>query len=80
MPYQIKLLGNPDQGADIPNGLRPYRPRGSQIRDRRRCCRSKYGLTRNGPATDRVPNGLGRDTVAAAIHIPLEYMHIFHVA
>src|SRR5205809_5527696 len=78
--YQIELLGHPDQRADIPNCLRPYRPRGTQIRDRRRCCRAKHDLARNGTATDRVPHRLGCDTVAAAIHVPFEHMHIFHVA
>src|SRR5713101_4716027 len=29
---------------------------------------------------DRVPHRLCRDTIAVAIHIPFEYMHIFHVA
>src|SRR5207247_4377434 len=60
--------------------LRPDRPRGTQIRDSRRCCRAKHDLARNGTATDRVPHRLGCDTVAAAIHVPFEHMHIFHVA
>src|SRR5450755_3735547 len=34
----------------------------------------------NGTAPDRVPHRLGGDAVAAAIHLPFEYMHIFHVA
>ena len=80
MPYQIELLGNPDQRADIPNCLGPHRSRGGQIRDRSCCCRAKHGLAGNGTATDRVPHRLGRDTVAAAIHLAFEYMHIFHVA
>jgi hypothetical protein len=41
---------------------------------------SGEGLARNGTATGRVPDRLGGDTVSAAIHIPFEYMHIFHVA
>ena len=80
VPYQIELLGNPDQRADIPNRLRPNRSRGTQISHRSRCCRAKHGLARNGTAADRVPDRLGRDTVATAIHDPFEYMHIFHVA
>jgi hypothetical protein len=80
VPYQIELLGNPDQRADIPNCLRPHRSRGTQIRHRSRCRRAKHRLARNGTATDRVPDRLGRDAVAAAIHDPFEYMHIFHVA
>src|ERR1035441_2323711 len=80
VPYQIELLGNPDQRADISNCLRPYRSRGTQIRDRRRCCRAQHNLARNGTATDWVPDRLGRDTVAEAIHISFEDMHIFHVA
>src|SRR2546426_8826411 len=39
-----------------------------------------HDLARNGTATDRVPHRLGCDTVAAAIHVPFEHMHIFHVA
>src|SRR5450631_1501771 len=80
VPYQIELLGNPDQRADISNCLCPYRSRGTQIRDRRRCCRAQHNLARNGTATDWVPDRLGRDTVAEAIHISFEDMHIFHVA
>ena len=80
MPYQIELLGNPDQRADIPDCLCPHRPCGTQIRDRWRCCRAKHSLARNGTAPDRVPHRLGGDTVAAAVHIPFEDMHIFHVA
>src|ERR1039457_3296007 len=80
VPYQIELLGNPDQRADISNCLRPYRSRGTQIRDRRLCCRAQHNLARNGTATDWVPDRLGRDTVAEAIHISFEDMHIFHVA
>ena len=56
VPYQIELLGNPNQRADIPNSLRSHRPRGTQIHDRCRCCRAKHDLTRNGTATHRVPH------------------------
>src|SRR5450631_2406157 len=80
VPYHIELLGNPDQRADISDCLRPYRSRGTQIRDRRRRCRAQHNLARNGTTTDWVPDRLGRDTVAEAIHISFEDMHIFHVA
>ena len=80
MPYQIELFGNPDQRADIPNCLRPDGSRGTEIRNRRRCRRAKNSLAGNGTAPDRVPNRLGRDTVAAAVHLSFKYMHIFHVA
>jgi len=80
MPYQIELLGNPDQRADIPDCLRPHRPCGAQIRDRSCCRGAKHSLARNGTAPERIPNRLSGDTVAAAVHTPFENMHIFHVA
>src|SRR5438552_968109 len=78
--YQIELLGDPNQGADIPNCARTHRSRSSEIGDGRRCYRAKHNLTRNRATTDGVPHRLGRDTVAAAINLSFEYMHIFHVA
>src|SRR3989449_8128129 len=78
--YQIELLGDPNQGADIPNCARTHRSRGSEIGDRRRCGRAQHNLTRNRATTDGVPHRLGRDTVAAAINLSFEYIHIFHVA
>src|SRR5580698_1724137 len=78
--YQIELLGNPDQCADIPNRLRSYRSGGTQIRDGSSCGGAQNSLACNGTASHRIPHRLGGDTVAAAIHFSYEYMHIFHVA
>ena len=80
VPYQIELLGNPDQRADIPNCLGSHRSCGTQIRDGSSCGGAQDCLARNGTPSHRIPDRLGGDTVAEAIHFPLEYMHIFHVA
>ena len=73
---QIQLLGDPDQRPDVADPARAHRTRGTQIRHRWERSRAQHNLARDGATSIRIPHRLSCDTVAMAVHLAFEHMHI----
>jgi hypothetical protein len=77
---QIQLLGNPNQSANITDPLPADRAHQTQICDRWWIGRTQNGLSRERTLPAGIPYGLGCDAVSPATHLPLKYIHFFHLA
>ena len=77
---QIQLLGNPYQSSRITNSLSTNGANQGQICNGRRICGAQYNLPRERTLPARIPHRLGCDAVSPATHLPLEYIHFFHLA
>jgi len=73
---QIQLLRHPRQGAYISNSSLANDLRGAEVHGGRWPCGAQDGLSRYGPPTRRVPQGLRCDAVAAPIDFAFEDVHI----
>src|SRR5271154_297433 len=77
---QIQLLGNPYQGSRVTDSLSTHSANQSQIRNGRWICRAQYNLPCERTLPAGIPHRLGCDAVSPATHLPLEYIHSFHLA